>query len=158
MKGLAAAMGLFLSTITNKIDKKGRVSVPASFRAVLGRKSGAGFVIFPSFRHAALEGCGLDRMESLSSRVEGLDLFSENQDDLASLLFASAEELTPDPEGRITLSERLLAHAGIKETVSFVGKGATFQVWNPEAFQAHQAAALQRAKKAGLTLPGGVSL
>lgn len=148
-------MALFLSTITNKVDKKGRVSVPASFRAVLVKAGSAGLVFFPSFKSAAIEACPVERMELLNNRVQGFDLFSENQDDLSSVLFAQAEEISLDTEGRILLSERLLAHGNIGESVSFVGKGSTFQLWNPEAFTAYQRDALARVKKAGLTLPAG---
>jgi MraZ protein len=149
-------VALFLSTFRNRIDKKGRVSVPATFRAALGTQSFAGVVVYPAITDAysALEGCGMDRMEQLKASIDRLDLYSEEHDAFASAIFGGARQLPFDPEGRIMLPEELIAYAGIGEEASFVGMGATFQIWAPGAFQVHQAAALQklRAERRGLRL------
>ncbi|MCH7544649.1 MAG: MraZ N-terminal domain containing protein, partial [Proteobacteria bacterium] len=71
---------LFLSTFINKVDRKGRVSVPAPFRASLAGQVFNGIVAFRSYRQAAIEGCGIDRMERLSDSIEELELFSEARD------------------------------------------------------------------------------
>src|ERR1051326_4243640 len=71
-------VALFLSTWVNKVDKKGRVSVPASFRATLAGQSFAGIVVFRSFRTAALEGSGIDRIEEMSARLDQLHQVSED--------------------------------------------------------------------------------
>ena len=59
-------MRLFLSTFTNKVDKKGRVSVPATFRAALSELSFPGIVAYRSFTALCIEGCGMDFMQRLS--------------------------------------------------------------------------------------------
>ncbi|MBW7851167.1 MAG: division/cell wall cluster transcriptional repressor MraZ [Rhodospirillales bacterium] len=146
-------MLLFLSTFQNKVDKKGRVSVPATFRAALAPQSFPGIIAFRSFTSACIEGCGMDFMENLSSRTDQFDLFSAEQDDFTSLIFADARQLAWDPEGRIGLPEDLTAHAGITDTAAFVGKGRTFQIWNPEAYRAASEEARQRALRTRLTLP-----
>ncbi len=67
-------MAVFLSTYVNKVDKKGRVSVPAEFRKVL---SGQGMVIFKSLQYPSLEACSAEHLEQLSESLEALDLSNE---------------------------------------------------------------------------------
>lgn len=147
-------MALFLSTFVNKIDAKGRLSVPVSFRTALLAEGAAfqGFVAFKSYRHAAIEACPLSRMERLSASVDQLDLFSEKQEDLSALLFADAHQLSFDGEGRMMLPDDLRAFAGIDREVAFVGQGATFQIWEPSRLKDHQAQALSRLRQRGVTL------
>jgi len=148
-------MRLFLSTFINKVDKKGRVSVPATFRAALSDQPFAGIVAYRSFAAPCVEGCGLDFLQRLSEGAQQFDAFSSEQDDIASLIFADSRQLSWDPEGRVLLPEDLLAHAGISESAAFVGKGATFQVWEPEAYRAVDAEIRARALKSRPTVPLG---
>lgn len=137
-------MTLFLSTFVNKLDKKGRVSVPASFRLALNNQSFQGIIAFRSFKLPAIEGMGIDRMQRLSESVDQLDLFSESQDNLTASIFSDSQMLGFDGDGRVVLSQLLIDHAKIEDSVAFVGRGATFQIWNPTAFGAHQRDARQR--------------
>lgn len=145
-------MKLFLSTFINRLDKKGRVSVPASFRLALSGQSFQGIVAFRSYKLFAVEGMGIDRMQRLSDSVDQLDLFSETQDDLTATIFADSQMLSLDGDGRIILPGLLLEHAQIKEEVAFVGRGATFQIWNPMLFEEHQREARQRVQEKQATL------
>ncbi len=141
-------MALFVSTFINKVDRKGRVSVPASFRAVLATQAPQGIVVYPSFTAAAIEGCGSDFLEQLAtSTTAAFDLFSPEQDDINTLIFSSSHQLAWDPEGRVMLPEEMLAHANITEQAAFVGKGRTFQIWEPAALKIHTEEARQRALK-----------
>lgn len=140
-------MTLFLSTFVNKLDKKGRVSVPASFRLMLAGQSFQGIVGFRSYKLPAIEGMGIDRMQRLSESVDQFDVFSEAQDDLTATIFADAQMLAFDGDGRVVVPPLLLAHAKIKENVAFVGRGATFQIWDPTLFERHQQEARQRVQK-----------
>ena len=63
---------MFLSSYENKIDKKGRVSVPATFRSHLSALGYNGFISYPSFNHYALEACSQDRIEKLSNTIDSL--------------------------------------------------------------------------------------
>lgn len=139
-------MVLFLSTFVNKVDKKGRVSVPASFRAALAGQSFAGIVAFPSFVYPAIDGSGIDRMEELSRSVDDFNPFSDEHDAFASALFAESHQLGWDGEGRVMLPEALMSHAGITDLAAFVGRGATFQIWQPDAARANQESARERAR------------
>lgn len=145
-------MALFLSTFVNKVDRKGRVSVPASFRQALAGQNFNGIVAYRSFKLTALEASGIDRMEQLSDRIDALPEFSEDRDALSSIL-ADAQQLAFDGEGRIVLPELLCQHAGIGETAAFVGLGRTFQIWEPQRFEAHQQEMRERARRQGTTLP-----
>lgn len=146
-------MALFLSTFVNKVDRKGRVSVPAGFRAALAAHSFQGVVAYRSFVHPCVEGCGMDFMERLSSSAETLGAFSAEQDDLSALIFADARQLAWDPEGRVVLPDDIVAHAGIDESCAFVGKGQTFQIWRPETYREVEAEIRARAVKTRPTLP-----
>jgi MraZ protein len=137
-------MTLFLSTFVNKLDKKGRVSVPASFRLALTGQSFQGIIAFRSFKLPAIEGMGMDRMQRLSASVDQLDLFSDAQDDLTASIFSDSQMLAFDGDGRVVLNQALINHAKIQDNVAFVGRGATFQIWNPHDFEVHQQEARQR--------------
>ena len=117
---------MFLSNYENKIDKKGRVSVPATFRAHLNSIGYNGFVSYPSFNNPALEACSQDRIEKLSNAIDSLNPFEERRDYFAISVLSESENLQFDTEGRVSISEKLLNHARIKNTVLFVGLGKTF--------------------------------
>ena len=140
-------MALFLSTYVNRIDRKRRVSVPAGFRAVLATQGFSGAIAFRSFndRYEAIEACGMDHMERLSRSIDALNPFSDEHDHFASAIFGEAVALPFDSEGRIILPEPLLAYAGVTDRAAFVGKGKTFQIWQPEALRAYQEEARRQA-------------
>jgi MraZ protein len=148
-------MSLFLSTFVNKLDKKGRVSIPATFRQAVAQTGFQGIVAFPSFTQASIDCGGMDRMQRLSQGADDLPAFSAEQDDLAALIFASSHQLAFDGEGRVVLPEELVAHACLSEAAAIVGLGKTFQIWEPEAFKAFRAQALARAKENRPTLKLG---
>lgn len=146
------SLALFLSTYVNKVDRKGRVSVPATFRAALAGQSFLGIVAYRSFKLPCLEASGIDRMEEMTARLDQLGQFSESYDNL-SALFADAQQLPFDGEGRIVLPATLAEHAGVADHAAFVGLGRTFQIWQPERFATHQSELRERARRQGVTLP-----
>ena len=156
-------MALFFDCHVHKIDRKGRVSVPAQFRAALMGQNFPGIVAFPSFSlrddFEAIEACGIDRMDLLGDSLDQLDLYSEERDDLAASIFGNAVQLPFDGDGRIMLPERLCGHAGITDQAAFVGAGRTFQIWAPASYSdfAKEAPARARDARAKLRLgpPGG---
>lgn len=151
-RALGEEVALFLSTYVNKVDRKGRVSVPATFRAALAAQRFPGVVVWPSYKFPALEACGADRMEELVDRQELLAPYSEDYENLGAL-FADTRELPFDGEGRIVLPQPFAEHAAITEAAAFVGQGRTFQIWEPERFNEHQAALRERARRHGLRVP-----
>src|SRR3546814_17134996 len=119
------------SDLENKVDQKGRVSVPAAFRTALAGLSYQGIVAFPSHRADAVEGCGIDILEQLNARVQEIALFSETYDDLSITIFSESQQLPFDSTGRTQLPEPLRAHAGIAAQDAFAGLGPLFHIRDP---------------------------
>ena len=136
---------MFLSSFENRIDKKGRVSVPATFRSHLNSMGYNGFISYPSFNHSALEACSQDRIEKLSYTIDSLNPFEEKRDYFATSILSESENLQFDTEGRVSLSEKLLNHAKIRNNILFVGLGKTFQIWEPKIFEKFKIVARKKA-------------
>ena len=99
---------MFLSTYENKIDKKGRVSVPASFRSYISNLGYNGIICYPSFNNQCIEACSQDRIEKLSNSIDSLNPFEEKRDFFATSILSESSNLQFDSEGRISLTEKLL--------------------------------------------------
>ena len=136
---------MFLSSYENKLDKKGRVSVPASFRSHLSSLGYNGFVTYPSFNNEALEACAEDRIKKLSNTIDSLNPFEEKRDYFATSILSESVNLQFDTEGRVSLTEKLLDHAKIKNNILFVGLGKTFQIWEPKLFEKFKVVAREKA-------------
>ena len=145
-------MTLFVGRHINKIDSKGRVSVPKPFRAALQGQGSQTLYVYRLFKYAAIEACGEEFMARLSASLDEMDMFSDEQDDLAAIVLENAHPLSFDPEGRIVLPKELVDHASISERIAFVGRGARFQIWEPGAYQTNRAMAFERARVRGATL------
>jgi len=139
---------MFLSTYENRLDKKGRVSVPASFRSYLSSMGYNGVVCYPSFNHLSIEACPQNRIEKLSESIDSLNPFEEKRDIFATSVLSDSINLQFDSEGRVSIPDKLLKHAKIKQTMLFVGQGQTFQIWEPKQFEKFK---IQARKKANLS-------
>lgn len=147
-------MALFLSTFTNRIDKKGRVSVPAAYRAVIAKQDFQGIIAYGSFINACIEACGMSRIEQLSESIDTLDPYSENRDAFATTILGGSMQLPFDGEGRVMLPEALLAVAELDDQAVFVGKGQTFEIWEPKRFADY----LEQARKIAHNQRGSLRL
>lgn len=144
-------MAVFLSSFVNKIDKKGRVSVPASFRTALGADA-SGVVIFKSLQNDALDGCSIAHLELLSQSLEKQNLPSDVFELIETTIFGGAVQLPFDGEGRIVLPQSMLARVGITDEAAFVGRRKTFQIWNPAKLATHENEARSKAKAKDISL------
>ena len=126
---------MFLSIFENRLDKKGRVSVPASYRAHLSSLGYNGIICFPSFNNQSIEAWSQDRIEKISNSIDTLNPFDEKKDYFATSILSESINLQFDSEGRILLGQKLLKHAKIKNSMLFVGQGKTFQIWEPTIFE-----------------------
>ena len=126
---------MFLSSYENKLDKKGRVSVPASYRSYLSNLGYNGVICYPSFNHQSIEAWPQDRIEKISNTIDSLNPFEENRDSFATSLLSESLNLQFDSEGRISLTSKLLKHAKVKSSMLFVGQGKTFQIWEPTTLE-----------------------
>ena len=138
-------MDRFVSNTINRVDKKGRVSVPAAFRLVLGNQPVLNTIL--SVEHPVAEAGGMDFMDSNLRRLSMMDPFSEEYAMWSLCLVGDADELKIDPEGRITLSDNIRDHTGIGDEVAFVGCGHFFQLWEPSAFRAYRETARARVRE-----------
>lgn len=150
MKGAQRGAGVvshFLGTHQNRLDAKGRTSVPAAFRSSLrSGVEGAALVLRPSHTHPCIEAWPAAEFDLLAAPLSRLEFFSPEQDDLQTALYADAHRVEPDKEGRISLPESLVQHAGLTDTVAFMGLGRTFQIWEPAAAAARLTTARDRAR------------
>ena len=142
-------MDRFVSTFTNKIDAKGRVSVPATFRAVLERDGYAGagppgLYCYPSLDAPALDAGGERLAQKIDGLLGGLPDYSDERDQLSVALYGDVHVLALDGDGRIVLPEALRAHAGLQVQVAFVGLGQKFQMWEPARFEARRTLAREQ--------------
>ncbi|WP_264812969.1 division/cell wall cluster transcriptional repressor MraZ, partial [Gluconacetobacter sacchari] len=148
-------MSVFLGTHQNRLDAKGRVSIPAAFRTALRAQAPAGeslVVLRPSHLHPCIEAWPTAAFASLSQPLDRLDIFSDDHDDLAAALYADAYPMDADREGRIILPDPLKEHAGLTETVAFMGLGKIFQIWEPAAAERRRAEARTRSRQ--VAVPG----
>ena len=151
-------MSQFTGTYLNRLDAKGRVSVPAPFRAALRERDDedAPVKLFlgPSRKHPCIEGWPKKRMDAVAARLEAMDPFSDEYEDLAYSIYGGTFEVEADREGRIVLSDQLRAKAELGSQAAFVGTGGWFQIWEPGAAerrgeQATAATRLRDQAKAG---------
>ena len=135
---------MFLSTYENKLDKKGRVSVPASYRSYLSNIGYNGIICYPSFNNPCIEAWPQDRIEKISNAIDSLNPFEEKKDYFATSILSESTNLQFDSEGRVQITPKLLKHAKIKISMLFVGQGKTFQIWEPTLFEKFRANARKK--------------
>ena len=127
---------MFLSTVTNNLDAKGRVSVPAEFRTEVAKSDFDGIVVWRSFDGDYLEGGGIALLEGFQKSLDYVDHYDEGRLALQHGIFAESRRLSFDSGGRVTLPKELTDYAGLDGKVHFVGLGRSFEIWNPAAYEA----------------------
>ena len=131
----------FVATFVNRLDQKGRVSVPAPFRMVLAREGQEGVYCYPALDQQAIDAGGARLQEAIAKRLDPFETFSEDHEILSTAFYGESRILKIDPDGRVVLPEAFRAHAGIADNAVFVGQGFKFQIWEPERFAERQNAA-----------------
>ena len=152
-------MTIFMGHQLSRLDAKGRVSIPAGFRSVLRQRSADGetpsLILRSHHQFRCIEGWATADLEAYSDKLDALDDFSSELNDLTLVMFGDAQPVPIDSEGRIVLPDSLLQHAGIDKALWFVGTRKTFQIWEPEALERRRAEA--RAAAPHIKLPGASS-
>jgi MraZ protein len=133
----------FVSHYTLRLDAKGRVSIPASYRGVLVRDGFEGLYCYPALDLPALDAGGNALFAEIEALIARFPPYSEERDRFSVALYGTSETLKVDGEGRIVLTEPLKVHAGIDDTVTFVGLGHKFQIWEPGRFRTQLAEATE---------------
>ena len=134
-------MDRFVSNVTARLDSKGRVSIPAAFRAVLARDGFEGLYCYPTLDQAAVDAGGNALLAEIERLIERFPPYTEEREQFSVALYGTSETLKMDGEGRVVLSDDLKRHSGISDAVTFVGLGHKFQIWEPQRFRTHLATA-----------------
>ena len=139
-------MDQFVSHYMLRLDAKGRVSVPASFRGVLARDGFDGLYCYPALDRPALDAGGNALLAEIQALIIGYPPYSDEREQFALSLYGTSETLKIDGEGRVMLTESLKAHAGITDAATFVGLGHKFRIWEPSRFRAELAEATEKVR------------
>ena len=118
--------------------------MPASFRSYLSNLGYNGIICYPSFNNQSIEAWPQDRIEKISNTIDSLNPFEEKRDFFATSILSESINLQFDSEGRISLTDKLIKHAKIKNNILFIGQGKTFQIWEPTAFEKFKAIAKKK--------------
>lgn len=153
-QGWGAALDEFVSTFTNRLDAKGRVSIPAAFRAVLARDGFDGLYCCPTLDRRAIDAGGHQLRATIRTSLARFEPFSEEHEVLSTTLIGESEVLKIDQDGRVVMSDALKAHAGLADRITFVGQGYKFQIWEPERFAAYRDEAKNRVRDLRRALGG----
>ena len=138
----------FMSTVMGTLDAKGRVCIPASFRQYLATQNTDGVYVCPSIVQPAIEGFGQDVVAQLHQRLATHDpFFSPAHDDEAHAVISRTVLLPADEQGRVRLPDALIAHAGLKDRVAFVGLSQKFQIWDAGQLDAVEDERLKRIRE-----------
>ena len=128
---------LFNGSALNAVDAKGRLSVPASIRSVIERRSEARAIIIAGHEvEPCLTAYDLNHARYLFSENERRRLAEESADPKAHFArarrtFGITEEVPYDSSGRIILPPLMRRKGRIEDQALFVGVGGTFEIWNP---------------------------
>ncbi len=142
----STVMDRFVSHYTLRLDAKGRVSIPAPFRAVLARDGFEGLYCYPTLDRPALDAGGNALLKEIESLIARFAPYSEEREQFSAALYGTSEVLKIDGEGRAILTEPLKSHAGIKDEIAFAGLGHKFQIWEPGRFRAELAEATEKVR------------
>lgn len=128
-------MTVFLSSYTNTVDKKGRVSVPASFRGEMVHHSRQVVVVYAAPKEGFLYAWGYDDFVKFAERIQKMPPMSKERQRLSRTILAAARPLGFDADGRVLIPDALLKMAGIQGKALFAGQGEYFTIWNPEKYE-----------------------
>ena len=137
-------MDRFLSNAINKVDMKGRVSVPAHFRAVVSRRGYQEFYALRALDVPAMDMGGLDLLDRYEARIAEEDPFLRRADDMSHFVHGDSVFLKMDSEGRIPVTDFVRETTGVDADVAFVGRGTFFQIWAPDRLAVHTEAVRAR--------------
>jgi len=123
----------FIGRYLNKVDKKGRVSVPAGWRPSLISKDFSGIIAQSSLSEKAIDAYPRDYLELLQGKLDLNDPLLEENEYESTVLFGGSV-LSFDSEGRVVLSDLLRNEINLTSEALFVGMGRRFRIWNPKIF------------------------
>jgi MraZ protein len=133
---------LFRGRYEHSIDTKGRTSVPARFREVLGAQGEARLVVTTGL-DACLVAYPMSEWLAFEDRLSALPQFDPNVVMLKRIYVSGAVECDVDKVGRLLIPSSLRKHAGLKRDALWAGMGPYMELWAKESFEALRTNALQ---------------
>ncbi|MEZ4640780.1 MAG: division/cell wall cluster transcriptional repressor MraZ [Caldilineaceae bacterium] len=131
---------MFLGEYAHNLDDKGRLTIPAKFRDQLA----TGVVVTRNLSSRCLVAIPMDQWERISAQVRELAALTDPAAGmLRRAIFSAAEDLKPDRQGRILISQRLRDYAGIESEVVIAGVDSHVELWKPELWDAQVLTPLQ---------------
>ncbi len=127
----------FVGKFLNKIDKKGRVSVPALWRPKLLGAEFSGIVAQLTNGYSSVDGYSKKYLERYQDWLDKQDPLLEGNEYEATLIFGSSM-LPFDKEGRVLLPDLLRKKAQLDNDALFVGMGRRFRIWEPSSFEKYE--------------------
>jgi MraZ protein len=125
----------FTGMSSGSLDKKSRICIPASYRQVLAAQSPNIVYVRNALLTHSLEGFGAQVVQKfLDAQTESDPFFTAAHDTDAFALLSLSQELAIDDTGRVRLPDDFIAYAGLKDGVTFVGLGTSFEIWDSERF------------------------
>lgn len=148
------AMERFLSSAVNRVDAKGRVSVPGHFRSILSKRGFAELYALRALDVPALDVGGPDLLDRYEARIATEDPFGQTADDMSFFVHGDGSFLKLDADGRITVTDFIREHTGATTEIAFVGRGHFFQIWEPKRLAEHSASVRARLIRLRRPTPG----
>ncbi len=141
---------VFRGEFHQKVDGKGRVSIPASFRRVLEAqdpdwqtgKRPRFVIVYGDERRKHLECFSINAMEDVDARIALMPRGSPERRAMEMLVYTFSQDAEVDEDGRIVLPQKLRDKIGIGGEAYFAGTSDTFQIWKPETYAAQEKARL----------------
>jgi len=118
---------MFLGQFEHLIDDKGRLTLPARFRAALAD----GFVITKGIDRCLFV-YTLDEWRPLAEKISRLPVTKKEARSLARLVFAGASDCALDKQGRILIPSYLRQYANLNSEVVIVGLNTHLEIWDLE--------------------------
>ena len=136
----------FVGKFLNKIDKKGRVSVPALWRPKLLGEGFSGIVAQLTNGYNSVDGYSKNYLERYQDWLDKQDPHIEGNEYEATLIFGSSM-LPFDREGRVLLPDLIRKKAQLESDALFVGMGRKFRIWEPPSFDIYESKAREYLNK-----------
>ncbi|MFD3191142.1 division/cell wall cluster transcriptional repressor MraZ [Sedimentitalea sp. HM32M-2] len=132
----------------HKVDAKGRVSIPASFRRVLEAgdpnwKPGETpelVIVYGDHRRAYLECYTMQAIDDVDARIDALPRGSMQRKMLQRMFHGQSFPTNVDETGRLVLPAKLRNKIGLQGEAFFIAAGDTFQIWNPATYETEELA------------------
>jgi len=120
---------MFLGEFSHTIDDKGRLTLPAKFRADFA----AGIVVTRGIDRC-LFAFPITEWQNLAGQVSGLPLTEPQAREFRRLLFSGASDDTLDKQGRVLIPQYLREYANLNGEVIIAGLNTHVEIWSPDAW------------------------